>query len=211
MSRQLDCRVAAVLIAFSLLVGCEKAPSTAADDDQPAASVATSLAPDEVIVLDCATHGPVIVGIRYDADQNPLEIQVGDDPWQPAIDAHGNEVLPTCPQCGQRLFVKPAAIDLTRFTVTWRCDVCDHAADDHPAIGPKNCPACEEKAYWATVRFVCREHGAFDIAQQYNEEGRIVGVRVGKDGEWGPEIDEDTGQLRRVCPKCGKPLTPERL
>lgn len=107
---------------------------------------------------------------------------------------------------GKRDNVTPIARKATSFIVTWRCQACDHAADDYAGPGPKPCPKCGKNEFYATLQWACPTHGAMPVVTQYDENGQPTEIRIGK-GPWVPAMTEEAG-YNVFCPQCKAKMTP---
>ena len=94
------------------------------------------------------------------------------------------------------------------FVVTWRCTECGNTTRENASIGPLPCPKCGKDAMYASLPWICPEHGRFDFWFQYDENGDPSQVKYG-DGDWMPAFGEDGGWNLK-CPECGRSLDPPK-
>ena len=88
------------------------------------------------------------------------------------------------------------------FSVDWRCLACNHTEHGPAGPGPRTCPVCGTKDMWASIVYMCTDHGPIPVALQYDESGKPSRIRVGE-GDWTDAVGEDANP---VCPQCGKRL-----
>lgn len=89
--------------------------------------------------------------------------------------------------------------------VTWRCLACGETLSDNAAVGPRECPACQQMQMYVCIPHVCGRHGRFPVAFQYTAEGEPVEVKVA-DGPWVPRLTEEG--INIYCPECNRRLIP---
>jgi len=104
--------------------------------------------------------------------------------------------------------VKPYVTPVSSFIYTWHCYGCKHEADLPAGVGPIACPKCSKNEFWPTAKFKCFEHGQFRVAFEFTADSKLKRVKV-EDGPWVPDVNLETMQPGRVCPKCKKPLVPD--
>ncbi len=92
------------------------------------------------------------------------------------------------------------------FTVTWRCLKCGHTLEDNAAVGPRVCPKCSANEMYVSIRFACPQHGAYNVAFQYDEQAHPTQIKI-ENADWVP-VDNAEGLSNRVCPRCGQSLMP---
>lgn len=92
------------------------------------------------------------------------------------------------------------------FLVNWRCLNCIHTTTQPAGRGPQLCPQCERQELYVSMRWACPEHGVFDVAFQYDEEGKPSEVKFPQQ-DWIAALNE-YGGWNMACPKCGGGLNP---
>jgi len=94
------------------------------------------------------------------------------------------------------------------FVVTWCCTECGHTTRENASIGPLPCPECGKDAMYASLPWICPEHGQFDFWFQYDENGDPSQIKHG-DADWQPVFGADGGWNLK-CPECGGGMNPPR-
>ncbi len=106
--------------------------------------------------------------------------------------------------------VRPDPVPVTRrtfdFDVAWKCLTCGYTVTRKAGVGPQTCPKCGKESMYASIKWSCPQHGAFDVAFQYDADGKPVQVRIGQQ-EWTDALNE-YGGWNIDCPRCGAPMNP---
>ena len=100
--------------------------------------------------------------------------------------------------------VRPARERISTFIVRWRCLDCGNEIEAPAGPGPKVCPKCDQAQMYAHFAYMCRTHGIKQVAVQYDQDDRIIQVKV-EDGDWVPPVDAEGKEATR-CPECGEPM-----
>lgn len=152
----------------------------------------------------CRDHGTFPTAIQLDENGDPSHYRVADGTWYSAV-TEGDLTNPSCPKCGERMFIQAKTRTGFDFEVGWLCTDCGHTERGKAAIGPKPCPACGKDTFWVCFHAACKEHGDFQVLFQYSPTGQITQVKVA-DEPWRPLVDEAADRTNMRCPKCGAPL-----
>ncbi|MCP4251315.1 MAG: hypothetical protein GY778_30130 [bacterium] len=102
--------------------------------------------------------------------------------------------------------IKPVTRRTSDFVVTWRCLACDRTVTDPAGPGPKTCPKCNRDELYASLRWSCPTHGVFDVAFQYDQDGKPTQVKLPK-GVWIAALNEHGG-WNMSCPQCDSGMDP---